>query len=93
MYNIVPSTQYGKSYARIMRSGKVKPAVIDAVIDYLKQGASPPVICKDHQLKGDMSAYRECHIKHDLLLQYRRDDAARVIVLTNIGGHQDLFGD
>ena len=92
MYHVVPSAQYGKSYARIMRSGKVKPAAIDVVIDYLKQGIQLPAICKDHQLKGDMSAHRECHIKHDLLLQYRRDEVANMIVLVNIGSHQDLFG-
>ena len=92
MYRVVPLHQYEKAYTRVMRGGKVKPVVVDAVVDYLKDGKLLPAICKDHQLKGDMSAYRECHIKHDLLLQYRRDEAAKAIVLVNIGSHQDLFG-
>lgn len=93
MYTTVSLDQYQKAYARIMRGGKVKPEAIDVVINGLKSGKPLLAICKDHQLKGDMGAYRECHIKHDLLLQYRRDDAAKVIVLVNIGSHQDLFGD
>ncbi|MBI5470649.1 type II toxin-antitoxin system YafQ family toxin [Candidatus Kaiserbacteria bacterium] len=93
MYTVVASAKYGKSYVRIMRGGKVKPAAVDFVIGYLKRGEALPAICKDHQLKGDMSVYHECHIKHDLLLQYRRDEEAKLIVLVNIGTHQDLFGD
>lgn len=93
MYRVVPLDQYEKAYTRVMRGGKVKPAIVDAIVDYLKHGKFLPAICKDHQLKGDMSMYRECHIKHDLLLQYRRDETAKVIVLVNIGTHQDLFGD
>ena len=30
---------------------------------------------RDHDLSGDWAGYRECHIKPDLLLIYRRPDA------------------
>jgi mRNA interferase YafQ len=31
--------------------------------------------CRDHDLSGDWAGYRECHIKPDLLLIYRKSDA------------------
>ena len=30
---------------------------------------------RDHALSGDWSGYRECHVKPDLLLIYRKPDA------------------
>lgn len=92
MYLVLPSGKFDKSVERL-RQGKVWSE--KRVREFLKlfaSGGPLPAICKDHQLKGDMSAYRECHIKHDLLLQYQRDEVAKVIVLINIGSHQDLFG-
>ena len=35
---------------------------------------------RDHPLKGDLSDYRECHIKPDLLY------------LARLGSHSELFG-
>ena len=44
---------------------------------------------KDHQLKGSLKEFRECHIKPDLLLVYRIND--EVLELVDIGSHSDLF--
>ena len=30
---------------------------------------------RDHDLSGDWAGYRECHVKPDLLLIYRKSDA------------------
>lgn len=30
---------------------------------------------RDHDLSGDWAGYRECHVKSDLLLIYRKSDA------------------
>ena len=30
---------------------------------------------RDHDLSGDWAGYRECHVKPDLLLVYRKSDA------------------
>lgn len=44
----------------------------------------------DHQLKGDLDDYRECHVKPDLLLVYAiRDDKLH---LARLGSHSELFG-
>ena len=45
---------------------------------------------RDHPLVGDWLGYRECHIKPDLLLIYRKigDD---LLVLARLGSHSELF--
>jgi len=45
---------------------------------------------RDHPLVGDWVGYRECHIKPDLLLIYRKigDD---LLVLARLGSHSELF--
>ncbi len=48
---------------------------------------------KDHQLTGNLSMYRECHIKPDLLLAYYFDLEHKRIVLSAIGNHNNLFKD
>jgi mRNA interferase YafQ len=46
---------------------------------------------RDHDLTGNWIGYRECHIKPDLLLIYRKvgDD---VLILARLGSHSALFG-
>ena len=46
---------------------------------------------RDHDLSGDWAGYRECHIRPDLLLIYRKsaDDLLR---LARLGSHSELFG-
>ena len=44
---------------------------------------------KDHQLKGKLKEYRECHIEPDWLLVYMKKD--NKIFLAGLGSHSDLF--
>ncbi|MDR2990531.1 MAG: type II toxin-antitoxin system YafQ family toxin [Burkholderiaceae bacterium] len=46
---------------------------------------------RDHSLSGAWAGYRECHIKPDLLLIYRKlgSDTLR---LARLGSHNELFG-
>ncbi|WP_039907587.1 type II toxin-antitoxin system YafQ family toxin [Candidatus Regiella insecticola] len=46
---------------------------------------------RDHDLSGDWAGYRECHIKPDLLLIYRKQ-GADTLRLARIGSHSELFG-
>jgi mRNA interferase YafQ len=46
---------------------------------------------RDHDLSGDWAGYRECHVKPDLLLIYRRSDAD-TLKLARLGSHSELFG-
>ncbi len=46
---------------------------------------------RDHALSGDWTGYRECHVKPDLLLIYRKPDAD-TLRLARFGSHSELFG-
>lgn len=46
---------------------------------------------RDHDLSGDWAGYRECHIKPDLLLIYRKSNAD-ILRLARLGSHSELFG-
>ncbi|MGC1157621.1 MAG: type II toxin-antitoxin system YafQ family toxin, partial [Acidobacteriaceae bacterium] len=45
---------------------------------------------RDHNLSGDWSGYRECHIKPDLLLIYRKSESD-LLRLARLGSHSELF--
>lgn len=47
--------------------------------------------CRDHDLSGEWAGYRECHVKPDLLLIYRKSDAG-TLRLARLGSHSQLFG-
>ncbi|HGJ5854465.1 type II toxin-antitoxin system YafQ family toxin (plasmid) [Arsenophonus nasoniae] len=46
---------------------------------------------RDHDLIGKWSGHRECHIKPDLLLIYRKPDS-ETLQLVRLGSHAQLFG-
>lgn len=45
---------------------------------------------RDHALIGDWSGYRECHLKPDLLLIYKKVEQS-VLQLARLGSHSELF--
>jgi mRNA interferase YafQ len=50
-----------------------------------------PDAAHDHALKGRWTGYRECHIKPDLLLIYKKPDK-KTLMLAGLGSHALLFG-
>ena len=48
---------------------------------------------KDHALRGNYVGYRECHIRPDWLLIYRKTDnnELQILELARTGTHSDLF--
>jgi mRNA interferase YafQ len=45
---------------------------------------------RDHGLGGDWKGHRECHLKPDLLLIYKRPDQT-TLRLVRMGSHSELF--
>jgi len=60
-------------------------------ITLLAKGESLPPKYRDHQLKGRLSAFRECHIKGDWLLIYRVIEDKLILSLHSTDTHSDLF--
>jgi mRNA interferase YafQ len=46
---------------------------------------------RDHALTGYWQDHRECHLKPDLLLIYRKPDS-EILQLVRMGSHSELFG-
>jgi mRNA interferase YafQ len=65
--------------------------VLRSVLVALASDQALDVRYRDHDLSGNWAGYRECHLKPDLLLIYRKsdDDTLR---LARLGSHSELFG-
>ena len=46
---------------------------------------------RDHNLSGEFSGFRECHIAPDWLLIYRVEEDELILLLMRTGTHADLF--
>ncbi len=64
--------------------------LISDLISLLAQDKAPPEKSRDHGLSGEWRDHRECHLKPDLLLIYRKPDA-RILQLVRLGSHSELF--
>lgn len=84
---------FKKDYKRILkqpRHAKDIAELLKETITRLVFDAELPPAMEDHPLAGDWSGYRDCHIKPDLLLIYKKigDDVLR---LARLGSHSELF--
>jgi mRNA interferase YafQ len=63
-------------------------------VDQLAQGLPLPSNWNDHQLKGNMKRFRECHIggAGDWLLIYEKQETDLILYLFGTGSHVELFG-
>lgn len=89
MLNVRYSTRFKKDFKTCVKRG-YHMSLLQQAIDTLRIPAPLPAKNKDHNLAGNYSGYRECHLDPDWLLIYRQtDDELR---LDRTGTHADLFG-
>lgn len=69
--------------------GKKINAMLSEVIDILSGNQAFPRRYFDHALSGEWQDCRDCHLKPDLVLIYRKLDAG-VIELVRLGSHSEL---
>lgn len=89
MLNIRYSTRFKKDFKTCVKRG-YKISLLQQAIDTLRIPAPLPPKNKDHNLSGNYSGYRECHIEPDWLLIYKQTDDE--LKLDRTGTHADLFG-
>ena len=89
MLNVRFSSAFKKDFKTCVKRGYKMPLLQD-VIDTLRIPAALPEKNKDHQLTGNFSGCRECHIEPDWLLIYKQSDDE--LQLFRTGTHSDLFG-
>jgi mRNA interferase YafQ len=81
---------FRKDYKLAMKRG-LKIELLDAVIEMLASGCALPPENRDHELTGNWTGHRECHIQPDWLLIYRVENDILVLTLSRTGSHSDLF--
>lgn len=89
-YSIVPTSKFKKDYKTAVKRG-YKMQDLQEVISILASGQSLPEKYKDHQLIGNYTGYRECHIAPDWLLIYKIEEEILYLTLSRTGTHTDLF--
>ncbi|TSD02976.1 MAG: RelE/StbE family addiction module toxin [Parcubacteria group bacterium Athens0714_16] len=92
MYLLVLSKNYKRSYNLLLKSGRKNDIKkLEQVVDMILAGKLLDKKFQDHKLNGKLSDYKECHIKTDFLLIYKKDKEKKILFLFNIGNHNDLF--
>lgn len=91
MYEIKFSGRYKKDLKRI-KSKKSLIAALEDVIDLLsKNDDLLPEKYNDHPLHGKYKEYRECHVKSDWLLVYKKNKKELILFLMATGNHSEIF--
>jgi mRNA interferase YafQ len=66
-------------------------SLVSGMVSLLAEDQGLPEKNRDHRLSGDWDDHRECHLRPDLLLIYRKPDT-EVLQLVRLGSHSELFG-
>jgi mRNA interferase YafQ len=91
MLDVVFTTRAKRDIKLLAKRGKDLGKLV-TVIDLLALGAPLPQNYCDHQLKGSLKNFRECHLEPDWLLIYRIQDDLLILTISRSGTHSDLFG-
>ncbi|MBQ6004870.1 MAG: type II toxin-antitoxin system YafQ family toxin [Selenomonadaceae bacterium] len=92
MYQVSYTRRMRKDIRLMQRRGKDIAKLIH-VLDLLSSGEPLPEIYHDHQLKGDLEDFRECHIESNWLLVYKINEGELILLATATGTHADIFGE
>jgi len=92
MRTIKYTNKFKRDYKREKKSPHHK-ATIDtsllSIVKLLATDAALPKRNRDHQLTGNWEDHRDCHIKPDLVLIYRKPDL-KTLELVRLGSHSEL---
>lgn len=94
MRQIEYATAFKQDYKRAKATPKHRKdveALLSDTVELLAEDKPLPPANRDHALTGNWVGYRECHIKPDLLLIYKKPDTA-TLRLARLGSHSELFG-
>ena len=90
------SIEFTHLYMKDLRLARKRGLPEDALNVIIKKLAKDEVLepkHKDHALKGKYSGFRECHIRPNWLLIYKKEDTycISLLYLMRTGTHSDLY--
>lgn len=90
MLDLVTTTQFRKDLKRIRKRG-YNLSKLETVLQTLLAEKPLHEKYRDHDLSGDYTGFRECHIEPDWLLVYVVDKGKLILTASRTGTHADLF--
>lgn len=87
-YEIKFTRAFKKSHKKLNQTHK---DLLMAIINRLANDEVLEPKYNDHALKGEWINHRECHIRPDLLLIYKKQDDLLILTCVNVGSHSELF--
>lgn len=91
MRDVKYTSRFQRDYKR-EHSGRYRgklDALLMGAVNLLARDATLPRRYFDNRLSGEWSDHRDCHIKPDLILIYRKPDDAN-LELVRLGSHSEL---
>jgi mRNA interferase YafQ len=91
MRTIEQSTQFKKDLKREGkgRHAQILPDILEATLTLLASDEPLPPAQRDHALTGKWQAFRDCHLRPDLVLIYRKREPDNLELL-RLGSHSEL---
>jgi mRNA interferase YafQ len=91
MRTVKYTTRFKRDYRREKsgRHGKTLDTLLVEVVEMLAADRPLPRRNLDHPLTGEWSDHRDCHIRPDLVLIYRKPDDTS-LDLVRLGSHSEL---
>ena len=91
MRTIKYTSQFKRDYKREKRGQHriILDAKLLAVVQLLTIDKPLPELMHDHHLTGNLKDCRDCHIKPDLILIYRKNNN-NILELVRLGSHSEL---
>jgi len=90
MYKVTFTNKMKRDVKLMKKRGK-NMSKLFTTLTLLASGMPMPKKYRDHQLIGEFSNFRECHIEGDWLLMYQIFQNKLIISATGTGSHSDLF--
>lgn len=90
-YEIFRTSQFKKSYKLCVKRGFPIEELV-TVITKLANDIPLDEKYHDHELTSKLKGIRECHIRSDWLLEYKKTETKLILTLIDTGTHSDLFG-
>ncbi len=93
MTRVLKSTSQYKRDLKRYRHDADLISTLTKVISDLAADIPLKASMRDHDLHNNWEGCRECHVKPDVLLVYRKTDGEiHMLLLERLGSHSNLFG-
>ena len=89
-YEILRMARFRKDMKLLLKRGKDLERLL-TVVDKLANDEPLDDVYRDHALSGDYIGFRECHVKADWVLVYRKNAELLTLTLLRTGTHSDIF--